>query len=80
MGDNFAPILIVALYNGGTLESMEFVQQGTSESALDGFLEDEISFTVEVPEMTAATAYQLKVMCWDNWSTLTPLVDALELE
>ena len=80
MGDNFAPILIVALYNGGTLESMEFVQQGTSESALDGFLEDEISFTVEVPEMTATTAYQLKVMCWDNWSTLTPLVDALELE
>ena len=80
MGDNFAPILIVALYNGGTLESIEFVQQGTSESALDGFLEDEISFTVEVPEMTAATAYQLKVMCWDNLSTLTPLVDALELE
>ena len=47
---------------------------------MEGFLEDELCSTIEVPEMTADTDYMLKVMCWESWSTLNPLVEALELK
>jgi len=80
MGDDFAPIMIAALYNGGQFVKMEYVQQGTYERQAEGFVEDELCFTVEVPQMTAGTDYSLKVMCWKDLSTFIPLVNALELE
>jgi hypothetical protein len=58
---------------------VEYAQQSTNESQLEGFMEDELGFTVTVPEMTDETDYQLKVMCWESWTGLKPLINALEL-
>jgi len=80
MGDAFAPVMFVALYDGGRFKGVEYAKQSTSESQLEGFLEDELCFTVTVPEMTEGTDYQLKVMCWENMTGMNPLIDALGLE
>ncbi|MBQ7574417.1 MAG: hypothetical protein IJT23_09170 [Clostridia bacterium] len=76
MGDNFAPIMIVALYEGGVLKKMESVQQNVYPRQAEGFLEDELSVTVDVPQMAQDSDYALKVMCWDGLETLLPLTGA----
>ncbi len=80
MGDDFAPILIAALYNGDKYVKMEYGKQISYERQAEGFVEDELCFTVEVPQMTDGADYSLKIMCWDGLTTIIPLMDALELE
>ena len=76
MGDDFAPVMVVALYEGGILKKMEYVQQNVYQRQVEGFLEDELCVTVDVPQMAEGSDYLLKVMCWDGLATLLPLTVA----
>ncbi len=76
MGDSFKPALVVALYNGTKLVDVSFTEQSISQNIYDGALPDELAVTINVPEMTSETDYNLKIMYWDGINSLKALDSA----
>ena len=74
MGDDFAPIMIVTLYDGCELKTFGYLQQTVVETA-DGesVPNNEFFLTVDVPEVTDESDYQIKIMYWDGFGTLNSL-------
>ena len=73
MGNNFKPTLVVALYDGTRLAGVSFIEQNITQNILDGVPSDELAVTINVPEMTAGTDYNIKVMYWDGLNTMKAL-------
>lgn len=73
MNSSFKPALIVALYNGTKLADVSFIEQSIAQSILDGIPSDELGVTINVPEMTTETDYNLKIMYWDGVNTMKAL-------
>ena len=73
MGNNFEPIMLIALYNGTRLCDVSSLQKGVTQFADELIPTDDFVLTIDVPELTETSDYKLRIMYWDGLDTLEPL-------
>ena len=73
MGNNFEPIMFVALYNGTSLCDVSSLQKEVTQYADELIPADDFVLTIDVPEVTETSDYKLRIMYWDGLNTLEPL-------
>ena len=81
MGDNFAPVMVVALYDGTRMISASTLKQSVPVAPNDNVMfATEFGLGIDVPELTETSDYKIKVMFLDGFDTFNLLgkVDIVE--